>query len=134
ICPTPALLVPAARPPGRPRVRPPLNRVHLVRAAPRPPPHPPPAFAALLGRALQALQDHEGFAASELHTLLDQAQRRRRRGKHDPHGGAPEGVTAQAFAQARQRMPSAFWGALFILLGEQFQPRYADLIRWPPLP
>lgn len=36
----------------------------------------------------------------------------------------------QAFAQARQRLPSEFWVALFILLDEQFERLYGEVIRW----
>jgi hypothetical protein len=128
---TPDLFFQAARLSGLRLVRAPLNLVNLVWLAVSAARYPEESFASLLGLPLKALQDQEGFPASELHTFLDQAkQRRRRQAKHDPRRGAPEGVSMQAFSQARQRMPSAFWVALFILLGEQFERRYADVIRW----
>jgi hypothetical protein len=51
-------------------------------------------------------------------------------GSHDPHGDSAERVSAAAFATARQRMPSEFWVALFLLLGERFEALYADALRW----
>jgi hypothetical protein len=128
---TPDLFLQAARLCGLRLVRAPLNLVNLVWLAVSAARHPEASFAALLGLPLKALRDQEGFPASELHTLLNQAgQRRRRRAKHHPRGGAPEGVSVQAFAQARQRMPSEFWVALFILLDEQFERLYGGAIRW----
>src|SRR5262249_14999410 len=88
-------------------------------------------FASLLGLPLKALQDHEGFPASGLHALLEQAKRpRRHQAKHDPRGGDPGCVSAQAFSQARQRVPSEVWVALFSLVGERFERLYGGLIRW----
>ena len=129
---TPELFLQAARLSGLPLVRAPLNLVNLVCLAVRAARHPDRSFADLLGLPLQTLQDHEQFPASALAKLLDDAKQRRRRPRHrhDPHAAAAEHVSAQAFAQARQRMPSAFWVAVFFLLGEQFQRRYADVVRW----
>jgi hypothetical protein len=127
---TPDLFFQAALLSGLRLVRAPLNLVNLVWLAVSAARHPEASFAALLSLPLKALQDQEGFPASELHTLLDRAQRRRPKAKHDPRGGSPEGVSVQAFSQARQRMPSAFWVALFILLGEQFERLHAEVIRW----
>src|SRR5262249_21627218 len=120
---TPDLFWQPARRSGLRLARAPLTLVNLVWLAVSAARHPEESFASLLGLPLKALQDQEGFPASELHTFLDRAKRRRRpQARHDPRGGAPEGVSAQAFSQARQRMPSAFWVALVILLGEQFDP------------
>jgi hypothetical protein len=128
---TPDLFFQAARLSGLPLVRSPLNLVNLVWLAVSAARHPEASFAALLGLPLKALQDQENFPASELHARLDRAkQRRRPKAKHDPRGGDPACVSVQAFSQARQRMPSAFWVALFVLLGEQFEHLYADVVRW----
>jgi hypothetical protein len=128
---TPDLFFQAARLSGLSIVCAPLNLINLVWLGVSAARHPEESFASLLGLPLKALQDQEGFPASQLHTFLDQAkQRRRPKAKHDPRGGAPGCVSVQAFSQARQRMPSAFWVALFILLGEQFERRYAAVIRW----
>ena len=129
---TPDLFWQAARLCGLRLVRAPLNLVNLVWLAVSAARHPQESFASLLGLPLKALQDHEGFAASDLSGFLDQAKKSRRRpkAKHDPRGGTPEGVSEQAFCQARRRMPSEFWLAVFLLLTEQFERRYADVVRW----
>jgi Transposase DDE domain len=128
---TPDLFVQAARLCGLRLVCSPLNLVNLVWLALSAARHPEESFASVLGLPLKVLQDNENFPASELHTFLEQAkQPRRRTAKHDPRGGAPECVSLQAFSQARQRMPSEFWLALFLLLGEQFERLYGDVIRW----
>ncbi len=128
---TPDLFFQAARLCHLSIVRAPLNLINLVWLALSAARYPEESFASLLGLPLKALQDNEGFPASDLHTFLDRAKRPRcRRAKHDPRGGAPGCVSAQAFSQARQRMPPEFWVALFILLGEQFERLYGDVIRW----
>ena len=133
---TPELFFQAARLCGLRLVRSPLNLVNLVWLALSAARNPQASFASLLGLPLKALRDHENFPASDLHRLIAQAeQQRRRKSKrrptpdHDPRGAAA-GVSEQAFAQARQRMPSAFWLALFLLLAEQFQRLHGDVIRW----
>lgn len=128
---TPDLFFQAARLAGLRLVRSPLNLVNLVWLALSAARHPEESFASLLGLPLKTLQDHESFPASDLHTFLDQAgPPGHRRAKHDPRGGAPQRVSVQAFSQARQRMPTAFWVALFVLLGDQFERLYAGVLRW----
>jgi hypothetical protein len=39
-------------------------------------------------------------------------------------------VTEEAFVQARQRMPLAFWQALIVLLAERCQQEHPQLVRW----
>jgi Transposase DDE domain len=128
---TPDLFFQAARLCGLRLVRSPLNLVNLVGLALAAARQPEESFASLLGLPLKALQDSETFPASDLNRLLQDAKAPRRpKAKHDPRGGAPAAVSAQAFAQARQRMPSEFWVALFFLLGEQFERLYAAVLRW----
>jgi hypothetical protein len=128
---TPDLFFQAARLCGLRLIRAPLNLVNLVWLAVSAARHPQESFASLLGLPLKILQDHENFAASDLHRLIDQAQAPRRpEAKHDPRGGAAECVSEQAFSQARRRMPADFWLALFLLLGQQFECLYAGVIRW----
>jgi hypothetical protein len=132
-----------------PLVRSPLNLVNLVWLALSAARNPEQSFADLLGLPLQVLQDNENFPSSDRHQFIGAARQPRRRkskrqrksrrrptprrprqpSRHDPRGGAPERVSAQAFAKARQRMPSAFWLALFLLLGEQFEQRYGTVVR-----
>jgi hypothetical protein len=146
---TPDLFVQAARLCGLRILAAPLNLINLVWLAVSAARHPEASFAALLGLPLKALRDHEGFSSSAVAQLLRDAEqprrrkprrrrksrrgattRRRRPSRHDPRRGPPECVSVQAFAQARQRMPSEFWLALFILLDEQFERLYGDVIRW----
>jgi hypothetical protein len=129
---TPDLFVQAARLSGLRLIRSPLNLVNLVWLAVRAARHPELSFAALLGLPLQTLRDHQGFAAADEGQLLTDAPpaRRRRANRHDPRGGGADGVTEQAFAKARPRLPTAFWVALFILVGEQFQQGYSAVVRW----
>jgi Transposase DDE domain len=146
---TPDLFFQAARLCGLGIVCSPLNLINLVWLAVSAARHPEESFAALLGLPLKTLRDHENFSSSGLATFLHDAEqpcrpkarrrrksrrgattRRRRPSRHDPRAGKPERVSEQAFAQARQRMPSEFWMALFILLDEQFERLYGDVIRW----
>ncbi len=39
-------------------------------------------------------------------------------------------VSEEAFAQARQRMPRAFWAALLVVLGERFGQQHGRVLRW----
>jgi Transposase DDE domain len=134
---TPDLFFQAAQLSGLPLIRSPLNLINLVCLAVRAARHPDKSFAEILGLPLQTLQDNEQFPSSDLAHLLDDAQQRRRsaphrrqRSRHDPRSGAPERVSEQAFSQARQRMPTAFWVALFFLLGEEFERLHGAVLRW----
>jgi hypothetical protein len=136
---TPEVFVQAAQLSGLKIISSPLNLVNLVWLALAAARNPEQSFAGLLDHTRNALHDHEHFPRSQLGQLLNDANRRRRRARrsdpspsrHDPHGtqGADQ-VTEEAFARARQRMPSAFWVALFVLLGERFEALYADVLRW----
>src|SRR5712692_1005124 len=133
---TPELFFQAARLCGLSILCSPLNLINLVWLALSAARNPQLSFAALLGLPLKTLKDQETFPSSDLCQLIDEAKQQRRRKsqrtskRHDPRGGDPERVTEAAFAKARQRMPTAFWVALFFLLAEQFQGRYADAVRW----
>lgn len=52
------------------------------------------------------------------------------RSKHDPRGGDPNLVSEEAFVQARKRLPTGFWVALILLLGECFEREHGDQQRW----
>src|SRR5437667_335297 len=43
---------------------------------------------------------------------------------------ADAALSEEAFAQARAAMPAAYWRALILLLGELFEARHPDVIRW----
>jgi hypothetical protein len=52
------------------------------------------------------------------------------RSKHDPRGSDPQRVTEEAFAQARQKMPLAFWLTLLLILSERIQKQFENVMRW----
>jgi hypothetical protein len=53
----------------------------------------------------------------------------RRRSKHDPRGTSLQ-VTEEAFALARPKLPLKFWLGLLMILGEEFQRRHPEHVRW----
>jgi hypothetical protein len=50
--------------------------------------------------------------------------------KHNPHGGDPNLVSEEAFAQARKLMPLALWVSLILRLGECFEAQHGRAVRW----
>lgn len=90
------------------------------------------SFAFVLTTTLQLLEDQEHFYSTSLGQQKKAAAKkkgRRKKSKHDPYRNDPTEVTEEAFAQARQRAPLAFWMALISLLAEQFQrshPQHQD--------
>lgn len=59
-------------------------------------------------------------------------KRRRKRGKrskHDPRGKSPH-VSEEAFVQARQKLPLAFWMYLLTVLAESFQRQHPEHVWW----
>lgn len=92
-------------------------------------------FAFVLTTTLKLLEDQENFCRSSLGRTQQQAQRAKRKGKkkrkggrkskHHPHRDDPTQVSEEAFAQARQRMPLAFWMALLTILARRFQQDHA---------
>jgi hypothetical protein len=99
------------------------------------------SFVTILTVTLKLLQDQEHFGRSAFGQNLAKRQRRRRQkngakqrqqktSKHRPHRSDPTQVTEEAFAKARQRMPSAFWVQLIVLLGERFEAEHAERLRF----
>ena len=128
---TPELFLQAARLCKLPLIRSPLNLINLVWLAVRAARSPDLCFADILTLSLKPLQDHESFPGSALDKLLGvPGQTGKKKSRHDPRKSPAETVSEVAFSKARQRMPSEFWVALLLLLAEQFQRRYADVIRW----
>lgn len=109
----------------------PLCLVNLVWLALSAALHPSFSFADILSATLKHLQDQEAYP----HTPIGRAQRRaakrpaRKGSKHDPRRNDPTEVTEEAFAQARPRVPLAFWIALFNVLCEQFHAEHAERLR-----
>jgi hypothetical protein len=97
---------------------------------------------------LHSLRDDERFAGSSVGRLLADADshsprdrgdgkaphkhkgRCQSRLRHDPRRTAGQPASPAAFAQARNRMPPAFWLALFVLLGQRFGAAHDQVIRW----
>jgi len=96
-------------------------------------------FADILTLVLKLLQDTPGWESSPLGAACRASRRRcrpreRRRGgrrsKHDPRPSDPGQLSEEAFVQARKRMPTIFWEALFVLLHERFETEHGNLLSW----
>lgn len=93
-------------------------------------------FAAILTLTLKILEDQKDFARSDLAKLQNKARKRKpsksgkRKSKHDPYGNDPSQVNEEAFVQARQRMPQAFWIWLIFLLGQRFQQEHGKRLEF----
>jgi hypothetical protein len=128
---TPELFFQAARMCGLPIVLSPLNLITLVWLAVSAARDPKKCFADVLELSRKTLQDNEAFSGSSLAKLLEASgSPTGKTSRHDPRKGAAEPVSEAAFAKARQRMPSEFWVALFILLGQRFLELYPQVVRW----
>jgi hypothetical protein len=131
---TSALFFQAARRCGLSLVLSPLNLIHLVGLAVSAARNPRQCFADILTLSRKTLQDHESFSATPLAELLEDSRDSRpprgQTSRHDPRKGAAAPVSQAAFSKARQRMPSAFWVALFVLLNERFLSLYPQVVRW----
>lgn len=110
-----------------------LNLVNLVWLGIASAQHASATFAFVLSSTLKLLEDQEKFASTSLGKQKQNAQRKSKRkrrsvnrSKHDPHGEDPTAVTEEAFVQARQRMPLAYWMALLSLLVERFQRAHSE--------
>lgn len=93
-------------------------------------------FAFVLKTTLHLLEDQEAFYSTSLGKQKKLAQQRAKqnrkkqgkgskKSKHHPHRNDPTEVTEEAFAQARQRMPVAFWMALITILGQRFEQAHS---------
>jgi len=128
---TPDLFFQAARMSQLPIVLSPLNLITLVWLAVCAARNPNQSFADVLQLSRKTLQDHEAFPSSPLATLLEASgPPPRKTSRHDPRKSALEPVSEAAFSKARSRMPSDFWVALFILLGQRFLELYPQVVRW----
>ena len=97
-------------------------------------------FAFVLTTTLKLLEDQEAFCGTSLGRIRQQARRAKSKGKgkgkkkrkggrkskHHPHRNDPTQVSEEAFAQARQRMPLAFWMALLTILARRFQQDHSQ--------
>jgi len=89
-------------------------------------------FAFVLTTTLKLLEDQEQFSTTALGKQKKKVQRaakngkRGKKSKHHPHRNDPTEVSEEAFAQARQRMPLAFWMALITILATRFQQDHSQ--------
>jgi len=112
-------------------VKSPLHLVNLVWLGIAAAWHATESFASVLTMTLRLLEDQQQFAQSKLGKAKKNGQRKKqRRSKHDPRHNDPTEVTEEAFAQARQRMPLAFWMNLIIVLGDGFEAEHGRLHRF----
>jgi len=90
------------------------------------------SFADLLVITLKILSDQPGWNDSPLGRRCHARRRPRgkRRKKHDPRGQALGKVSEEAFVQARQRVPLAFWTWLLLCLAERFEAQHSAIDRW----
>ncbi len=97
--------------------------------------HHSDTFAFVLTSTLKLLEDQKSFYSTPVgkqKTNSKRAKQRcrngkgRKRSKHNPHGSDPTQVTEEAFAQARQRMPMAFWAALLAIMAQRFQQDHSQ--------
>jgi len=92
------------------------------------------AFADVLGFTLKLLTLTPGCSSWGWSRQQKAAKRRKphrgRRSKHDPFGGDPTVVSDAAFSKARQAMPLEYWMALLLVLGQRFQTRHDERIRY----
>ena len=108
-----------------------LNLANLVWLGIRTAMHHTGTFAFILTSTLKLLEDQAGFHSTPVGEQKKQAKRKKKgkgKSKHHPHRHDPTEVTEEAFVQARQRMPLAFWAALVMLLAERFQREHAPLL------
>jgi hypothetical protein len=130
---TPDLIRQAASQAGVAVGRGPLHLVNLVWLALGCALRPLLSFSGVLGLVFKLLFDAPDFPGS----ALDRQQRRSQklvrtqaRKLHDPRGQGDLTVTEEAFTQARQKLPWAFWTMLAVLLAENFQRQHQAHVRW----
>jgi hypothetical protein len=99
--------------------------------------HQTKSFADVLVLTLKILGDHEGFSSTPVGRIEAGDRRTKsspkgkgKRSKYNPHGSRRTSVSEEAFVQARQRMPWAFWVALVTLLADRFAAQRAKQLCW----
>jgi hypothetical protein len=112
-----------------------LNLVNLVWLGIASAMHSTSSFAFVLTTTLKLLQDQQEFHSTLLGKTKKKAEQRAQktkrkvqRSKHHPHRHDPTQLSEEAFVQARQRMPLAFWTALLTILAERFQQAHAPQV------
>lgn len=94
------------------------------------------SFADVLVLTLKILSDSEGFSSTWLGRAeardgrSSRGRSRKKISKHNPHGSRRTVVSEEAFVQARQKMPWAFWTALVVLLADRFAAQHSSHLCW----
>lgn len=90
------------------------------------------SFLSLLGVVLEILRDVEGSPNQRGNTRGNRkrGKGKGRRSRHSPRASEPTQLSEEAFAQARQRVPTGFWMALLLVLGERFESRHRSRTTW----
>lgn len=125
------VFVEAARRAGVRIVRSPLSIVNLAWLAIAGAIHWSLDWGGVLAKVLELVNEAEGFPA----TLQPEPGKRGKKAKasgskHDPRGTDGVSVSEEAFTQARQKVPMKFWMALLMVLGERFEKKRRDMVRW----
>jgi hypothetical protein len=126
---TPALMAEAAQAAQVELRHNPLNWANMVWLGLAAALHRSQNFADILVLTFKLLEDAAGWKP------VCTATKRKRKGKriaskHDPHGGSRTSISEEAFVQARQKMPSAYWMWLILLLAEHFQSQHPKSVLW----
>jgi hypothetical protein len=121
---TPSLIGRAADQAGCDRGGGPLNLLNLTWLALACAYHRSRSFADVLGLTVKLLSD---LSAGPEPVPPPPRPRPRR---HDPRVEDPDRLSPQAFAQARARLPWAFWLALIGLLADDFEQQHRPLLLW----
>lgn len=122
---TPALLKEAAQAAGVKLGNNALNHANLVWLGIVAALHGAKNFADILVLTFKLLEDAQLWKPER-----PPAKRKPRTSKHNPHGPIRTGVSEEAFAQARQRMPMGFWLWLILLLAQRFQRQHPQAVHW----
>lgn len=129
---TPALIQQALRRCGLKLCKSPLNLVNRMWLGIACALHATQSFACVLTMTLKLLEDQQHFAQSNVGKAQKKGRAKKggRRKKHSPRISDPTQVSEEAFAKARQRMPPAFWVQLIVLLGEYFETKHSQRLKF----
>jgi hypothetical protein len=106
-----------------------LNKVTLVWLGVMSALHTTKNFADVLALTCKLLDDMANPPQAIARLSRKRTRRRKGRSKHDPRGTSVA-ITEEAFAQARQKLPLAFWTCLLHVLGDRFQQQRPQSVRW----
>src|SRR5512146_1274171 len=90
------------------------------------------SWGEVLEQVFELVSESEGFSRPKSMGKTGKVDKKKKPSvtNHNPHGTQGMSVTEEAFAQARQKMPMRFWMTLLMVLGERFEKRRRDMVRW----